>query len=283
MTQGRRSWTHALGTHALTMRAGWIRRLPKSAVSLVTISAIVLQLMFPTTVAAVQTATCSDAFTNNRWRGNAITGGQKHGASSTANATFLNICTSPQGISWDGSFYFSNVTPTTNSHFNDIVQVGYGQCRSALCPAEGHNYYLWSWGRDPRTPGCANFSTVSPLIIGGIAVWTPASHTFGVNHVSNEWRGYVDGVDRMSEMEWSICWTPARAVWFGETLDLGDQLGGTAASPLIISNTTYQNTEGGGFFYTSFNPALECNNNVGTAPYFCDVTSGTGLALWTNR
>ncbi len=251
-------------------------------VAALTILSLAYGLAFPSLTLAAETANCAE-FQENRWRGEELTGGQKHGASATATATLLFVCTNPFGISLDGSFYFSNVTPTTGAHFNDIVQVGFGMCRLAVCPSPPTQSYIFSWGRDPATPGCTGY-TWSPPVVGTYGNWTSAAHTFGVNHVSNQYRGYVDGVVKAFVSEAEICWAPAKAVWFGETLDVGDQIGGTPASKLRLSNMTYQNAEGGGFFFTNFNAAQECNYSGGPpAPYFCDITGARSIDVWTDR
>jgi len=245
---------------------------------------LALALAFPTGVLAAETATCSDAY-QNRWSGQNLTGGQKHGASGRASATVLNLCTSPIGLSVDLSVYFSNITPTTGSHFNDIVQIGYGKCRSPNCPDSNTLYYYWAWGRDDATPGCEAFADQSPLLWNA-GTWASGAHTFGVNHVSNQYRGYVDGVIEASAPESGVCWTPAKALWFGETLDFGDQLGGVLASKLHVTLTTYQSSEGGTFTYTTFNASQACNYQIPgnpPAPYFCDLTGTSSLDLWTDR
>ena len=253
--------------------------LVRSSLGVLMAAALLRSLLFPEFVLAAETASCSD-IQQNRWRGHGVTGGQKHGASATASATSLEICTNPIGISVDASLFFSNVTPTTGAHFNDIVQYGYGRCRSPACPEGMWTYF--GWGRDQATPGCAGFSNVNPLIFAHEA-WTSAPHTFAINHVNDAFRGYKDGVFRIGVVESAICWTPARAVWFGETLDFGDQLGGTSTAKLHVTNAQYQNSEGAGFIVTSFVASDPCNYQTGTAPYFCDIVGTRSLDLWTDR
>lgn len=61
-------------------------------------------------------------------------------------------------------------------------------------------------------------------------------------------------------------------------------MGGTPGSKLNISNMTYQNAEGGGFFFTNFNAAQACNYSGGApAPYVCDITGTRSIDVWTDR
>ena len=258
--------------------AGPVRRLIGAFGAVVILG---LSLAFPRTTLAAGTASCSDIY-HSYWRGQQVGGvGTKHGASGTASGYALQICTSPVGISTDGSWYFSNVVSNTHAA-NDIIQVGYGQERCPFCP-QGENYFV-AWGRTGNEPGgCEGLSDRSPTS-SSVGTSPAGSHTYGVNHVANEWRFYIDGaVKGTSVPEGSICWSPSYAVWFSETWDFGDQMGGLAGDKLHVTGTTYQNTEGGGFVYTSFNSANACNYVANGSPYFCDVTTTTSLDFWTSR
>lgn len=82
--------------------------------------------------------------------------------------------------------------------------------------------------------------------------------------------------------EASICWAPKIAVWFGESLDYGDQIGGTPGNPLTVSDTRLALSENGSFISTSFDSSAFCNYGNG-APFFCDITGTRSFNVWTNR
>jgi hypothetical protein len=229
---------------------------------------------------AAETADCSELWATNRWRGHAVQdANQKHGASGTAEAHTLAQCTNPGLIEASGSFSFSNVTPSDGG-YNDIVQVGMGNCRAVNCPA-GMRYYS-GWGRTSSTPGCSGYSNRAPVVTDEGA-YSSASHDFKVYHQTNYWRFFVDSTQVGSVGESSICWTPRVAMWFSETWDFGDQIGGTPANKLSVTLTNYASSEGGGFVWTNFNAAGACNYGGSGAPFYCDVTGTRSYSTWTDR
>jgi hypothetical protein len=239
-----------------------------------------LVFLVPSATLGAGTANCSEGGQVSRWRGQSVTdAGQKHGVSGTAEAYSLAQCANPGLIEISGSFYFSNITPN-NGGFNDVVQIGMGNCRAANCLA-GMHYYS-GWGRTSTTPGCSGFSSRAPLVTNE-GTYAVAAHDFKVYHQVNEWRFFVGGTNVGSVGEASICWTPKLAVWFSETWDFGDQIGGTAANKFSVASTNYANAEGGGFVFTSFNAANACNYGGAGAPFFCDLTGARSYDTWTNR
>lgn len=109
-----------------------------------------------------------------------------------------------------------------------------------------------------------------------------AQHDYKVYHTANVWKLLVDSTLKSSVGEASICWSPAKSSWFGETWDQGDQLGGTAASHLPVTLMNYATAEDGGFFWTNLTPGPVCNyNNAPPAAYQCSITSAKSIDLWT--
>jgi len=244
------------------------------------LSALILALSLPSTALGAETANCSEDSQVSRWRGQSYSdAGQKHGTSGTAEAHSLAQCTNPDLIERSGSFYFSNITPN-NGGFNDIVQIGMGNCRSANCVG-GMRYYS-GWGRTSTTPGCTGFSSRFPAVLDEGA-YVSAAHDFKVYHQTNAWRFYVGTTQVGSVGEASICWTPKLAVWFSETWDFGDQIGGTPGNKFSVTSTNYANAEGGGFVFTNFNAANACNYGGAGAPFFCDITGARSYNTWTDR
>jgi hypothetical protein len=93
---------------------------------------------------------------------------------------------------------------------------------------------------------------------------------------------FVDQSEKLAVHEDEICWNPNQSVWFGESLDVGDQIGGTVGSKLRIGSMNYANAENGGFTWTNFDASNPCNYGNG-APYFCDITGTRTIYVWTDR
>ena len=243
------------------------------------LTAMLLITLFPATTMAAETAACNELY-KNRWQGHqSATTAQRHGAQAIFEAQALQQCINPGLIEVSGSFVFSNIVPTDGGA-NDIIQIGAGNCRAPNCPA-GQRYYS-AYGRTSSTPGCSSKSNRSPLV-GDEGAWANAAHVYKVVHQSNEWSFFVDNTKVGWVLEGEICWTPRSAVWFGESWDFGDQIGGTAANKFSITQASYTTVEGGGWTATSFNAAAGCNY-VGTQfPFNCDVTGLRSINIWTDR
>lgn len=254
-----------------------MRRLLGSALAL----ALVLQLgqfVAGPAVRAAGTANCNPD--GNRWKGHAVQGsGQVHGVSGTFEGQHMKLCDNPGISETSGSFVLSNITPS-NGGFNDIVQIGMGSCRVWFYCGDRMRYYS-GWGRTESTPGCAGEASRFPTVVDE-GDWVDASHDYKVYHQNNWWRMFVDQVEYLAVHEDEICWTPKIAVWFGEALDAGDQIGGTAANPFGVTATNYAAAENGGFGWTTFNANDPCNYG-NPPPYRCDVTGTKSLTIWTAR
>lgn len=245
-------------------------------ISLATVVLLTTLLVGP--ASANHTANCNDLY-QNRWSGQKVDGA-KHGASGTLEGQALDQCTNPGGIEVSGSFAFSNVERQGTA--NSIVQIGIGRCRKPGingCDSTMRNY--WAWGRDSSAPGCAGFASRGPEP-ELVSNWSGAAADYKVYHKTDRWRFYIGLTEVKSIPEGSICWTATDASWFGESWDVGDAIGGTVANKFRISLTNYANAENGGFFWTAFNAAANCNISVG-APYLCDIVNGTTIDIWTNR
>lgn len=227
---------------------------------------------------------CVDADTdnNNQWAGqkNESANG-RHGARANYEAWVLVMCTNPGLVEISGSYVFANVGPNDGG-FNDIIQIGAGHSRCPVaCPSGMH--YFSGMGLTHTTPGCSGYQDVAPLLLDEGA-WTNQQHQYMVKHSGNLWRLYVDGVQEgFSLAESGVCWTPRMSFWMGETLDRGDQLGGTFGDRLRISTTQYMSSEGGAWLNTSFNASNQCNYAATNIPYFCDIIGLQSIEIWTDR
>lgn len=239
---------------------------------------VLLTALLAGPASANHTANCNDIY-KNRWSGQKVDGA-KHGASGTLEGQALDQCANPGPIEISGSFAFSNVERQGTD--NSIVQIGIGRCRKPgvnACDSTMRNY--WAWGRDRSAPGCSTFVSRGPEP-ELVSNWNGAAANYKVYHKTDRWRFYIGATEVKSIPEASICWTPTDASWFGESWDVGDAIGGTAANKFRISSTNYANAENGGFFWTAFDAAPDCNISVG-APYLCDIVNGTTIDIWTNR
>lgn len=185
-------------------------------------------------------------------------------------------------IEYSGSFAFSNVVPIPGSA-DDIVQVGIGNCRSPTC--SGGIHYYTGYGRNPTTPGCSGYSHRQPIATEmAFAYKGLYSHDLKVGHSPGNWYFYTDNTLLQLTADSNICWTGKQAVWFGESWDAGDAIGGPATDVADFGSTNYATTVGGGYTYTSFNPNLACNYGPAQAAYYkCDVIKSTEFLFWTAR
>ncbi len=243
------------------------------------IVASITALTFTGTTLALSYSSCVEGpLAVNHWRGEAVTGGPRHGTSGTVIGRTLLMCSNPGAFEVDGTFYFSNVEPT-NGSFRDIIQVGFGQGRSpSLLPGM---HFITGFGRSNTTPGCAGLSNVDP-IAHQAGSYDNTSHDYKVYHQNNVWNLLVGSTVKLSYPEADLCWSPARSSWFGETWDSGDQMGGTPSSRMGVTSLNYATAENGGFVYTSLLPAGSCNyNNAPPNWYQCDIPSSRSIELWT--
>jgi hypothetical protein len=229
-------------------------------------------------VFALGAAPCSELFQKNRWQGQqSSTTSERHGAKGVFESWSLVQCTNPGLFEISGSFVFSNVIPT-NGSFNDIIQVGAGTCRAPIC--SGGMHYLFAAGLTHTTPGCSTYQDTTPLP-NEAGSWTGTTHTYTVQHSGNLWRLMVDGVAKANYAEAAICWTPRSSIWFGESWDYGDQIGGIPVDHMTISGTQYMPFEGAAWFNTTFAAANPCNYAASSPPFQCDVTGAQSLDFWT--
>ena len=216
----------------------------------------------------------------NRWRGHTTSDAvQKHGASALFESHTLNQCGTPGHIEISGTWMLSAIAPDTTGG-QCVVAVGMGTCRGPSCVG-GQRYYS-GWGRSSSSAGCSGFATRAPTVTDE-GSYVAAVHDYKVYHVSNQWRMYVDTTQVNAVSEGSICWTPIRAQWFGQTADIGDQMGGDPANKFSVTSTNYTGSEGGGFVLTNFDASAACNFSGGGGPYQCDLTGTRSLDVWTDR
>jgi hypothetical protein len=181
-------------------------------------------------------------------------------------------------IEISGSFIWINIIPT-NGGFNDILQLGIGVCRGGIeCSDQMH--YQAARGREKTTPGCSGFTNEYP-IGHRLAYWNPGTWVLELKHTGNYWVHKIDGIEFELLSESWVCWTPRKAVWFAESLDTGDALGGSTLNPYLISNARYTTTEGGSWSAPSWTVGPSCNYADGPAPFGCEVAGASAINVWT--
>jgi hypothetical protein len=244
---------------------------------------LAVQAALPSPTFAANYLDCSEGgFPTNRHQGQErhTANNNKHGIRATIENDFLNQCSDPDLVEYSGNFIFVNVVPHGQGAYN-IIQIGVGNCRGAGSGCATGMQYYYAWGRDDSAPGCSAYDDVWPTVsrIGG---WTSGEHTLAIRHDNNWYEYRIDGVVQYKTTEANICWTPDRAVWFGESWDWGDAIGGTAGDPFAFTDMAYQNTENGPFYDTSFSPTAYCNwiDNNGN-PYDCGISGAQTVNIWT--
>ena len=237
--------------------------------------------MFVPVVRGADAINCTSEGGNSRWSGHSLAGAY-HGSAGVADGQDLHQCANPSLVEVNGTFYFTNIEKGGVDY--DIVQVGMGKCREPGTYCHSSMFYARGWGRRGTTSGsCAGFSDVLPTMVDTSLAWNGAARTYKVYHQNNAWRMLVDSNQVYSVGEASICWSPGLASWFGESWDIGDAIGGTAADHLRITTLNTASAENGNFTLTGLNPSAVCNYGIVSGPFFCDIINATTIDVWTNR
>jgi hypothetical protein len=243
--------------------------------------AVMVPWLGGSSVLASGSANCSEGGQHSRFLAqHAQTTATRQGAKATFEVWNLVQCTNPGPVEISGSSIWSSVEPTDGGAY-DILQMGAANCRyPGVCLAGMHYYF--AAGLTHTTPGCSAFQDTWP-ILNSAGSWVSATHTYTVQHRNNEWDLLVDSTTKTAYVEAAVCWTPRKSVWFGESFDYGDQIGGTYADHLTVSGAQYTTTEGGGWVATAFSAANPCNDVPSVAPFYCDVTGIQSFDIWTDR
>lgn len=243
---------------------------------------LLLSAVQPPRLAAATAISCSEIPITNRHQGQVVfSTSQKHGIKATVENQALQQCTNPGfPIELSGSFIWVNIVPSDGTNW-DIIQLGVGVCRGGI-ECVGTMHYQAARGRSDDTPGCAGFTNEAP-IGHRFSGYVPDTHVLELVHTGNLWSHRIDGIIKEGLAESWVCWTPRKAIWFAETLDYGDAMGGTPTNEFSIYNARYTNTEGGAWILPTFPLGPTCNYVDGPAPWNCRVLSQTQINVWTNN
>jgi hypothetical protein len=242
------------------------------------------------------------------------------GTRATIEGQSLPKCTWTVTAYPSGSFHWVSVVDPYNGSANNIVQVGYGTCVRAdnflglgtLC--NGNYYWYWAWGSDCGGTVNGTGPGIGPVPIRIGAALTdppPTRDIYVLRHVVNgvsRYEGYVNGslltgTDALgntvsaSVPASSVCWnsdnttglsgstTVGRAtVWFGETFNSGDSLGGWIGGVehhLDYSSSQYS-VATGWLDPGIANPA-DCLQQFNYPPYRCKLTASDQFYVQTYR
>jgi hypothetical protein len=240
------------------------------------------QLAFAVPVAAADFGNCANNYPNGiTFAGyNGPQGTTKYGVAGILDTQTLHQCSNPGFIVTTGSFAWNALDGGGGSDGNVIMQIGTGECRDPGvngCDSGFHAYY--AWGRDASATGCSGFShrNATPQ---NISDPDGQPHDMKVQWSSGGWQFYIGNTLYRTLGLSNICWTPHNATWFEEAWDSGDALGGSIGDHERTNQANYQNTKGGGFFFTNFPTTCTFPQSV---PRHCVQVNSNTFDVWTDR
>lgn len=244
--------------------------------------AVGVPFAFPGTVSANHTAPCAEAAYHARFRwASKLPGVAPTGARGVTESQALDVCTSATDAIRANHAWVA--VDDNGGHENDLVQAGRITCEGtqAVCNLQQHRF--WAWGRHNSRPGCAGFSNVLP-IAQDLGQWTTGADSFIVARSGGEWKVFLNGSYVNGVAEGSICWAKIRALWAGETWDIGDAMGGSAGNKYALTQAAYQTAVAGAWLNPGFTAGAQCENNPDVdPPYKCVTPSNNALSIWTEH
>jgi hypothetical protein len=235
------------------------------------------------------------------------------GARATIEGQALPLCTltfsyASGAMHWVG---IGNVNPAWFIFGFNIVQLGYGRCYNTnngdpnlgtLC--NSNYYYYWAWG----TEGCGPFNGTDgfgpkPIRIGAPLSSPPSSADFYVLRHTVGGTIYYDGYVNGSLLTGpnalgqtvsarvpasSLCWdsnqTYRKLLWFGETFNNGDSMGGwTGNSRNHLDYNPLKYSWGTGWQATSLVAPNPCNILADAPTFTCTIAGSDHTYVDTNR
>jgi hypothetical protein len=236
-------------------------------------------LILPTPALANHTATCSESSAINRFRwAQRVPAQAPTGARGTTEAQTLDICT--HATDDDRANHVFVAVDDNGGHSWDLVQAGRITCEGPQFACSQAQRKFWAWGRHSSQPGCAGMSNVPP-IAQDLGAWASGTDDFIVARDGVQWEVFIDGVFQASVAQASICWTKKRALWAGETWDVGDAMGASAGNKFALTGAAYQTAVGGGWLNPAFTVNAACQNNPDVEPpYFCVTPANNSMSIW---
>ncbi len=169
-------------------------------------------------------------------------------------------------------------------------EVGYVKCgQTAICGPfnGGAPYYFYAYSRNAGSCG-ADFTTFAKAPKGNVGS-TPVFHDLEVSRwTDGYYHAFIDEVSQYSRTWASIdCWSNnagvQRVKWFGETIDPGDQVGGTEANHAQFENVQYKTSTG--WHTVTRSLSSPCDFTDGISAHHCGwgEVNGTLFNLWDSR
>ena len=163
-----------------------------------------------------------------------------------------------------------------------IYQIGTAKCVNTLQPSSGCDgtfRLFYAWGRNSSYGGCP---TVLPFPVslgaGHDRAAPSGTNTYSVVRTTSQIQFKLNTTTQTTIGSANICWTSAAALYYGETYDSGDQLGGTVGDHQSLTNAIYERTVSGPWLSPSF---TNCGSS--SASYLCTRVNGQAIDLWTDR
>lgn len=245
------------------------------------------------TAFANHTADCTASSQVKDFAGMAVAAGDE-GASANLDSEFLNLCTNRGSNDVGANFGWASVGTSqctvAGACGSSIIQIGRGTCWvTGYSPCDATSNIFWAWGRNNEAPGCSGSMDVGAAVTDLGPAPSSGAYAYQVfRNASGSWTGQVLDSGGIVEAftflsAGSICWTSRQAVWFQESWNLGDPLGGQVTNTFRSTGNKYKTTAGGSWNWTAYNASNACHVLGADPPHECDAVSATAFDTWTDR
>lgn len=248
--------------------------------------AVGASLQAPSLATANHTAACSESTAVHRFRSKgSVPTVAPTGVRGTTEGQTLDICT--HATDDDRSNHVWVAIDDNGGHKHDLIQAGRIKCEGSQGACDQTNRKFWAWGRNNSVSECNGFSNIPP-IAQSLGPWTSGTDEFIVARDGTDWEVFIDGVLEVSLPQASICWTKKRALWAGETWDIGDAMGGMAGNKFALTGARCQTTLGGSWINPGFAVNGACSQTPPPPPsieppYFCVTPASDSMSIWSEH
>jgi hypothetical protein len=235
---------------------------------------LILGVQAPSTVLAAGNAACTNSGSPDNRHALSLRVEASAGAEAKIDRFPPQLCTNlTDGLS--GSFTYVSVEAGGNA----IIQIGIIKCKvPGHSACDGTYRWAFAWGRQQGVGSCTSTAVAIARSAGPAAA---GLHKFTVYRSANKVHFKVDdGSSYQDSIDISNvgCWSGSQMTAGGETLDLGDQLGGLAGDPQHITNALWEKNVGGVWASPSF---TTCESSASI--YRCARINGQAVDIWTDR
>ena len=231
----------------------------------------------PNSVAASHTGACTQGDPSPNFASYPVSAPSAIGAQATLETQSLDVC-SGSSDNDKGNIIWAAVDQ--GSYVRSIVQIGVGRCVSGTSQntgCDGTMNVVRAWGRDQSAPNCGSYMNQDPYIV---RIGEPIAASYTVQKSGSQWQYVVNGSVWDSISSSFICWTGGRALFFGESYDNGDAIGGFSGFPFSLTGAIYLKS-GSNWQSPSF-VGTECPDRTSPPPtYHCVRINGQAIDFWT--